>query len=94
MDVENDYFVKDGLVEYLIEVFVVECGKDDGCDSDDEEELIDYEDRRLIDSALRQTTNDTVTPTYSTICTNDITSELHYKTIIDSFASMGPRRMH
>ena len=64
------YFVKDGLVGDLIEEFEVECGKDDGCDSDDEEELIDYEDRRLIDSALRQTTTATVTPTYSTICTN------------------------
>ena len=41
MGVENDYFVKDGLVEDLIEEFVVESGKDDGCDSDDEEELID-----------------------------------------------------
>ena len=33
MDVESaDNFVKDGLVE----VFVVEFGEDDGCDSDDD----------------------------------------------------------
>ena len=32
VDVENAYFVKDGLVGDLIEEFVVECGKDDGCD--------------------------------------------------------------
>ena len=48
VDVENDYFVKDGLVEDLIEELVVEFGEDDGCDSDDEEELIDLEDRRLM----------------------------------------------
>ena len=42
VDVENDYFVKDGLVEDLIEELVVEFGEDDdGCDSDEEEELID-----------------------------------------------------
>ena len=53
VDVENDYFVKDGLVEDLIEELVVEFGEDDDdCDSDDEEELIDGEDRRLIDKAL------------------------------------------
>ena len=53
VDVENYYFVKDGLVEDLIEELVVEFGEDDdGCDSDDEKELIDDEDRRLIDKAL------------------------------------------
>ena len=41
VDVENDYFVKDGLVEDLIEELVVEFGEDDGCDSDEEKELID-----------------------------------------------------
>ena len=42
VDVENDYFVKDGLVEDLIEELVVEFGEDDDdCDSDEEEELID-----------------------------------------------------
>ena len=61
VDVENDYFVNDGLVEDLIEELGVEFGEDDdGCDSDDEEELIDYEDRRLIDNALCQTTTGTV----------------------------------
>ena len=78
VDVENDYFVRDGLVEDLIEEFVVEFGEDDGCDSDDEEELIDDEDRRLIDNVLCQTTTDTVTPR-PTICTNprrDLTSTL------------------
>ena len=57
VDVENDYYVKDGLVEDLIEEFVVEFGEDDDdCDSDDEKELIDDKDRRLIDNALHQTT--------------------------------------
>ena len=36
VDVENDYFVKDGLVEDLIEELVVEFGEDDDdCVSDD-----------------------------------------------------------
>ena len=34
VDVENDYFVKDGLVEDLIKELVVEFGEDDGSDSD------------------------------------------------------------
>ena len=63
MDVENDYFEKDGLVEDLVDDFVVEFGEDDDCGSDDEEELMDDEDRRLIDNAIRQTTTDTVMPT-------------------------------
>ena len=33
VDVENDDFVKDGLVEDLIEEFGVEFGEDDGSDS-------------------------------------------------------------
>ena len=78
VDVENDYFEKDGLVEDLVDEFVVEFGEDDDCGSDDEEELMDDEDRRLIDIAIRQTTTDTVTPT-PTICTDprrDLTSIL------------------
>ena len=62
----------------MIEEFVVEFGKDDGCDSDDAEESIDDEDRRLIENALRQTTTDTVTPR-PTICMNprrDLTNML------------------
>ena len=35
VDVENDYLVKDGLVEDLIEELVVEFGEDDGSDSDE-----------------------------------------------------------
>ena len=48
VDVENDHFVKDGLVEDLIEELVVQFGEDDGCDSEYEVELIDLEDRRLM----------------------------------------------
>ena len=62
VDVENDYFEKDGLVEDLVDDFVVEFGEEDDSGSDDE-------DRRPIDNAIRQTTTDTVTPT-PTICTN------------------------
>ena len=74
VDVENNYFEKDGLVEDLMDNFVIEFGDGD-CDSDDEEELIDDDDRRLIDNALRQTTD---TDTF-TVCTNprrDLTSTI------------------
>ena len=50
---------KDGLVEDLIEDFVIEFGSD----SDDEEELIDYDDRQLIDNALCSTTTMDITDT-------------------------------
>ena len=66
VDVEKDYFEKYGLVEDLVDDFVVEFGEEDDSGSDDEEELMDDEDRRLIDNAIRQTTTDTV----PTICTN------------------------
>ena len=52
--------------------FVLEFGEEDDCGSDNEEELMDDEDRRLIDNAIRQTTTDTVTPT-PTICNQDVT---------------------
>ena len=69
VDVENDYFEKDGLAEDLLDEFVVEFGG-----SDDEEELMDDEDRRLIDIALRQTTTDTVMPTPTIyVPTQDVT---------------------
>ena len=55
---ENEYFERDGLVEDLIEYFVIECGSDS-----DDEELVDNDDRQLIDNTLRSTTT-------STICTN------------------------
>ena len=74
VDVENNYFEKDGLVEDLMDDFVIEFGDGD-YDSDDEEELIDDDDRRLIDNALRQTTD---TDTF-TVCTNprrDLTSTI------------------
>ena len=58
MDVENGYFVKDGLLEYQMEEFVVEFGEYDGCSRDNEEELIDDKDRRLIDNALLYRTTD------------------------------------
>ena len=48
VDVENEYFVKDKLLEHQMEEFVVEFGEYDGCGSDNDEELIDDKDRRLI----------------------------------------------
>ena len=72
VDMENDYFEKDGLVEDLVDHFVVEFGEDDDCGSDDDEELMDDEDRRLIDNAIRQTTTDTVTPHLQYAITQDV----------------------
>ena len=50
----------------FIEDLVIEFGSDRDCDSDDEEELIDNDDKQLIDDALCSTTS----TESSTICAN------------------------
>ena len=54
IDVENNYFDKDGIYEDTVEEMIIDLGEDDSdseCDSDIEE-LIDDDDRQLIDTAL------------------------------------------
>ena len=71
IDIENDYFDKDGLLEDAIEDMVIEVGgssdddtnDDDDDDDDDNDSLVDDEDRRIIDQTLRQLIDDcTQTP--------------------------------
>ena len=64
INIENDYFDKDGLLEDAIEDMVIEVGGSADDDTDDNDSLVDDEDRRIIDQALRQLTDDcTQTPT-------------------------------
>lgn len=57
VDVENDYFEKDGLVEDVVEEMVTRVGDDeDESDEEDEDDMIDSDDRRVIDQALQQET--------------------------------------
>ena len=54
VDIENDYFDKDGLLEDAIEDMVIEVGEsaDDDTDDDDDDDndsLVDDADRRIID---------------------------------------------
>ena len=54
IDVENNYFDKDGIYEDTVEEMIIDLGEDDSdseCDSDIEE-LLDDDDRQLIDTAL------------------------------------------
>lgn len=56
VDIENQYFNRDGLIEDVVEEVVIEyAADDDDDDSSDEEDLINDHDRRLIDEALQQT---------------------------------------
>ena len=72
VDIENDYFDKDGLVEDAVDELIIAYGGDDEND-DDEDSMIDDDDRQLMDDALRQFTEPT------DVCTNprrDLTDTL------------------
>ena len=75
VDIENEYFEKDGLVEDVVEEMVITLGADenDSDEEEDEEGLMDDDDRQLISTALQQTTStyeqstpSTSTPTHRT----------------------------
>ena len=58
LDIENEYFEKDGLVEDVVEEMVICLGGDENdSDEEDEEGLMDDDDRQLICTALQQTTS-------------------------------------
>ena len=68
VDIENNYFEKDGLIEDRIEEMIIEFGDDDSDDDDDDEYededgMIDADDRQLIDEALQQAPGPTDTYT-------------------------------
>ena len=66
VDIENNYFEKDGLVEDRIEEMIIEFGddsSDDDDDCEDEDGMIDADDRKLIDEAIQQAPGPTDTYT-------------------------------
>ena len=80
IDIENRYIEQDGIVEDTVEEMRIEIGEDDDDDeSEDEgEELMDDEDRQMIDTALQEA-NRPSTSSDSDICTNprkDLTERL------------------
>ena len=67
---KNRYIQQDGIVDDTVENMRIEIGQDDDDDSDtDGEELMDNNDRQLIDTAL-QGANTPSTNLDSDICTN------------------------
>jgi len=75
--VENDYIAKDGIVEDVVEEMTLTITPDSDDDSDDSD-MIDEDDRQLIDRALQQSTS-TDSNKDTTICTNprrDLTETL------------------
>ena len=50
MDIENDYFEKDRLIEDTTEEFIIELGEDDS----DDDDMMDKDDRQIIDEALQK----------------------------------------
>lgn len=77
VDVENDYISKDGIVEDTLEemtlTFTADSDDDSDIDndSDSENDMIDEDDRHLIDNALQQSTStDTDADTDTTNSTN------------------------
>ena len=53
VDVENEYWEKDGLMEDMVKELTIDATEDSN-DSDNEEELLDSDDRRWIEGTIRQ----------------------------------------
>ena len=80
VDVEKRYIEKDGICEDVVEEMRIEIGEDDNdSDDDDGDELMDDNNRQLIDRTLQQTT---LPPTET--CTNP------RWTLADSFKDYEP----
>lgn len=74
--VEEDYMAKDGIMEDIIDEMTLTITPDSDDDSDDED-LIDEDDRQVIDRVLQQSETDRDT----TICTNprrDLTETIQH----------------
>ncbi len=56
VDIENEYFEKDGLLEDAVEEMVINLGDDDSDEKEDEEGMMDDDDGQLITRALQHTT--------------------------------------
>ena len=85
VDVENEYFDKDGLVEDVVEEMVIQLGDDeDDSEEEDEDGMMDSDDRRVIDHALQQviracspSTSTHANSALTSTCTNTQTTPTH-----------------
>lgn len=76
MKVENEYIEKDGIMEDTLEEMTFTINEDSD-DEDSDSDMIDDNDRQLIDRALRQQQRSTSTDTSTTICTNPRKDLMH-----------------
>ena len=78
MDIENKYIEKDGIVEDTMEEMRIEIGEEDDDSDNDGDELMDDDDRQMIERALQEA-NNPATSSETDICTNprrDLTESL------------------
>ena len=57
VDVENEYFEKDGIVEDVVEEMIIAVGDDSDEEVEEEDDMEDDDDRQLIGMTLRQSTS-------------------------------------
>ena len=57
VDVENEYFEKDGSVEDVVEEMIIAVGDDSDEEVEEEDDMVDDDDRQLIGMTLRQSTS-------------------------------------
>ena len=57
VDVENEYFEKDGIVEDVVEEMIIAVGDDSDEEVEEEDDMVDDDDRQLIGMTLRQSTS-------------------------------------
>ena len=69
VDIENDYFDKDRLVDDMVDKIIIEYDGD-GMEDEDEDDLLDEDDRHLIDMALQLSQQNETNMTESTTTTN------------------------
>ena len=69
MDIENDYFDKDGLVDDMVDEIIIEYDGNEMEDEDEDDSLDEYN-RHLIDMALQLSQQNETNMTESTTTTN------------------------
>ena len=60
VDVENDYFEKDGLIKDTIEEFIIDLGEDDSDNDDNNDtdyDMMSKDNKQLIDETLQKEQN-------------------------------------
>ena len=87
MDIENDYFDKDGLVDNIVDKIIIEYDSDEMEDEDEDDLLDDDDDRHFIDMALQLSQQSEVNTTELTTTTN---SQHHLTDMDPDFENMDP----